>query len=493
MRQPADIQLDNVAIPACVRGFASDASSFDVSITNGSVALIVPSKGAIYSVANQSAASESPATRGGQSPAKASANTLAKPSGMLIPALADLHVHLDKTYVVDEVGAPDGDLFKAIGLMAAYRDGWTAEAIHQRMARAIGDAYACGTRAMRTHLDWPDAQPPRALAEFEKLRDAWRGRVALQCVSLTPLDVLGAGAADAAGATCITGANGANGVTGASVSLAGAALRGLLSTTAHAIAAELARLNQRIHQRLNQRCNPAQGQVALLGAFVYRNEHLAEKLQRVFNLARQYKLHLDFHVDEGLDADACGLRTIAELAIHNDFQGKVTCGHACSLSVQPMAQALETLKLCARAGIHLVALPSTNLYLQGAWDTTPVERGITRLKEALALGIPTSIATDNVADGFFPYGSYDLLDNFCLGVQVAHLSPAEAWLTHITTHPAQAMGLVWDGKIVEGCPADFLLLNARNGFEMMTPWGRQRRVIRGGVFIDPSSTATAAP
>ena len=487
MSPHTDIQLDNVAIPACVRGFASDATSFDVSIKNGAVVHIQPSKSAMYSVANKPGASAASIAHGCGPQPEPQAKTLAKPSGMLIPALADLHVHLDKTYVVDEVGAPDGDLFKAIGLMAARRDGWTGEAIHQRMARAIAEAYACGTRAMRTHLDWPDAQPPRALAAFEALRDAWRGRVALQCVSLTPLDVLGAGPT---GAACVTGANG---ITGASVSLAGAALGGLGSTAAHAIAAELARFNQRFNQSLSQRCDPAQGEAALLGAFVYRNEHIAEKLQRVFDLARQYKLSLDFHVDEGLDADACGLRTIAELTVHNDFQGKVTCGHSCSLSVQPVAQARETLKLCARAGIHLVALPSTNLYLQGAWDTTPVERGITRLKEALALGIPTSIATDNVADGFFPYGSYDLLDNFCLGVQVAHLSPAEAWLTHITTHPAQAMGLAWDGKIVEGCPADFLLLDARNGFELMTPGGRQRRVIRGGVFIEPSNTADAAP
>jgi cytosine/creatinine deaminase len=250
--------------------------------------------------------------------------------------------------------------------------------------------------------------------------------------------------------------------------------------TAHAIAAELA--------RFNQRCDPSQGQAALLGAFVYRNEYITEKLQRVFDLARQYNLHLDFHVDEGLDADACGLHAIAALTIHNQYQGKVTCGHACSLSVQPLAQARETLTLCAQAGIHLVALPSTNLYLQGAWETTPVERGITRLKEALALALPSSIATDNVADGFYPYGSYDLLDTFCLGVQVAHLSPAEAWLTHITTHPAQAMGLAWDGKIAVDCPADFMVLNARDGFELMTPWGRQRRVIRNGEFIGASTT-----
>lgn len=421
------MQLEQVVIPVCVRGFASDADRFNVSIEQGVVTAIRPAL---------------PAT--GATPGNASDSTA---SGILIPALADLHVHIDKTYVVDQVGAADGDLFKAIRLMAAHRDGWTAEAIQQRMARALREAYDCGTRAMRTHLDWPDAQTPRALAALEHLRDAWRGRIVLQCVSLTPLDVLGADTVDPAAAA-----------------------------VAQKIAASVA--------QVHQRCDRSQGEAALLGAFVYRNDHMAEKLQRVFDLARQYRLQLDFHVDEGLDADACGLHAIAELTLKNGFEGRVTCGHACSLSIQPLAQANATLRLCAKAGIHLVALPSTNLYLQGAWDTTPVERGITRLKEAFSQVLYTSLATDNVADGFFPYGSYDLLDTFCLGVQVAHLSPAEAWLCNITTHPARAMGLAWDGKIAIGCPADFVLLNARSGYELMTPAGRQRRIIRQGLYVE---------
>ena len=129
-------------------------------------------------------------------------------------------------------------------------------------------------------------------------------------------------------------------------------------------------------------------------------------------------------------------------------------------------------------------LPSTNLYLQGAWDQTPLERGLTRLKEAVALNVSTCIATDNVADGFFPYGSYDLLDTFALGVQVGHLSPADAWLPTISTRPALAMDLPWDGKVAVGCPADFIFLAAHDVYELITPGGRKRRVIRQGKFLE---------
>lgn len=390
------MQLENVIIPACVRGFSSNAVRFDVFIQNSAVVQITPAQAAPDSIA----------------------------SGTLIPCLVDAHVHIDKTYVVNEVGAADGDLGKAIELMGKHRAKWTVTDITQRMERALQDAYHHGTRAMRTHLDWVDDGVPDAAGVFETLRQKWRGRLVLQCVSLTPLDKFDSPAAG------------------------------------KSIAQELA--------RMNRTGDALAGEAALLGAFVYRNADMRAKLQRVFDLATAHDLRLDFHVDEGLDTDACGLKMVAELTIANGYQGKVTCGHCCSLSVQPRNEAQATLELCLEAGIFLIALPTTNLYLQGAWDATPVERGITRLKEALALGMRAAVATDNVADGFYPYGSYNLMDSYGLAVQMGHLSPPDEAIATVTTHPALVMGLPWDGKIQVGCPADLLLLCATSSYELVT-------------------------
>jgi cytosine deaminase len=390
--------LDAVCIPRSLRGFASgapDAQAFGVSWANGQVSRIEPVPGAA--------------------------------AGTLLSALVDVHVHLDKNYSVDEVGATQGDLRSAMERMKASRAGWTAALLRERMARALADAWRCGTRAMRTHLDWSEPETPLSLAVLTALRDEWRGRIELQFVSLTPLDQFDTGAA--ARAQTLAGAGG------------------------------------------------------VLGAFVYRNTDLEAKLRRVFDLAVAHDLDLDFHVDEGLAPDAAALRCIAELTRRHGWQQRVTCGHACSLSIQSTDEALETLRRCALAGVHLVALPTTNLYLQGAWSGTPIERGITRLREAAAAGVNACIATDNVADGFYPYGSYDLFETFGLGVQIAHLAPALAWLPAITVHPARAMGLAWDGLLRAGCPADLVLLQARTEYEMLTPTGRQRTVYRAGVPV----------
>jgi len=352
--------------------------------------------------------------------------------GTLLSGLVDAHAHIDKNYTVREVGAAEGNLFAAIERMAAHSAHWTADGLRTRMRRALREAWFAGTRALRTHLDWGGAEAPVSLAVFEALRDEWRGRVELQFVSLTPLDSFA---------------------------------------------------DRSAGERIAQAVKRAGG---VLGAFVYRNDGIVHKLGRVFDLAQEYGLALDFHVDEGLDVEATGLRTIAQLAIARSLHGRVTCGHACSLSVQDDVTANGTLALCAQAGIHLVALPTTNLYLQGAWDRTPVQRGITRIREAAAHGLRASLATDNVQDAFYPYGGYDLVETFGLGVQMGHLAPAADWLDTITVSPAQALGLAWNGRIAPGCPADLVLLAATDEYELLDPRGRRRTVIRAGRTLEPT-------
>lgn len=395
------MKLEALRIPAPLRGFAAgDAQLFDVIIEGDKVASITPS-------AQQQQA-----------------------NGTLLSAPVEAHAHIDKNYTVQDVGAAQDNLFVAIERMNRHRESWTGESLRLRMERALQDAWLSGTRALRTHLDWVQPEPPAALAVFEALREEWRGRIELQFVSLTPLDLF----------------------------------------------ADLA-----AGERIAREVKRAGG---VLGAFVYRNEGIVHKLGRVFDLAQQHGLALDFHVDEGLDVEATGLRSIAQLVRARDFRQGVVCGHACSLSVQEDAVAAETLALCAGAGIHLVALPTTNLYLQGAWDRTPVQRGITRIREAAARGLRASLATDNVQDAFYPYGSYDLLETFGLGVQAAHLAPADDWLDTITVSPAKALGLAWDGRIAPGCPADLLVLSATGEHELIGPRGRRRTVIRAGQALE---------
>ncbi len=405
--------LRNVRVPEAFTVSRSAEGCFDLAIAAGRVSLIV--------------AAGTPVSRDGLDRAP----SVNAHGGILLPGLVDLHTHIDKTYVVDEVGSTEGDLFAAIERMAQHRDGWTEAQIATRMERALDEALASGTRALRTHLDWMQAEEPLSLRVFEAMRRKLASRLTLQAVSLTPLDIL------AKDDTAL-----------------------------------------RIARRLRQAD-------CVMGAFVYRNQQMAAKLRGVFRASVDQNLLLDFHVDEGLDADATGLAEIARLTIEFGMQGRVVCGHACSLAAQPREAALATLSVCAEADIKLVSLPTTNTYLQGAWNATPVERGITLVNEARAAGVDVSFATDNVADGFYPMGGYDLIDTFDKAALLAHLRAPASWLDSITTQPARAMHLPWQGLIVNDCPADFVLFEAISLARLLSPSGKARaarRVIHHGVF-----------
>ncbi|MBL8382548.1 MAG: amidohydrolase family protein [Burkholderiales bacterium] len=368
----------------------------------------------------------------GTLPLPPGARVLDARGGLVVPCFADIHTHIDKTHVVAETGAAAGDLFAAIGRMAAHRATWTADQVASRMERALGEAWSWGTRMLRTHLDWPAVEAPLALEVFADKRRHWAGRVELQAVSLTPLEVLGEGDAAARVARALRAAG------------------------------------------------------AAMGAFVYRQADLEARLGRVFRAAADAGIALDLHVDEGLDADAAALASVARLARAHGLAGRVVCGHACSLAMQPRAQALATLDACAAAGVTLVALPTTNAYLQGSWDETPVERGITRVAEARAAGVRVCFATDNVADCFYPYGGYDLVDIFDKAVLLAHLRDPAAWLDAITVAPAAAMGAP-DAPFAPGAGADWVVFAARGAAGLLAPEGRaraRRTVIRNGGIVD---------
>ena len=119
------MKLEALRIPAPLRAFdAGGAQVFDIALTGGKVESIAPS-------ADQQHA-----------------------RGTLLSALVEAHAHIDKNYTVQDVGAAQGNLFAAIDRMNRHRDSWTGESLRLRMERALHDAWQCGTRALRTHLDY---------------------------------------------------------------------------------------------------------------------------------------------------------------------------------------------------------------------------------------------------------------------------------------------------------------------------------------------------
>ena len=347
-------------------------------------------------------------------------------SQLIIPTFGDIHVHLDKTYLIDRCSERVDSLGDAIRVCSQAMLDSTIEDIKKRAQRALRQSFSHGVCAMRSHVNWHESTPPKAWIALNELTVEWRGDVELQLASFTPLDLF-------------------------------------------------EEIGEKIAERV---ANDGQ----ILGAFVLCNKYLDSKIKYVFDLAEKFDLPLDFHVDESLDPSACGVDSIINEAEKRQMIGRVLCGHCCALTQRPKKIMLELLERAAAIDLGLVALPSTNLYLQDRqFGRTPIARGLAPIKEANNLGVKTMLASDNCQDPFYPYGNYDLMDIFRIGVLNAHLDPNE-WLGSVTSLPREWMGLS-SGELEPGNPADFILFEGKNLFNVLSNLGQNRIVYRNGKSV----------
>ncbi len=350
--------------------------------------------------------------------------------GMAFPGFADLHTHLDKGHIWPRARNADGTHAAAMPAVRADREAnWSVSDVQARAGFGLRCAYAHGTVAVRTHLDSLGPQLDISWPVFKHLRAEWAGRIALQGVALVPLDAYGTSFAE----------------------------------------------------RMADVVAEAGG---LLGGSGALEPEAASYIRRVFDLAADRGLDIDLHVDETGDPAAHTLRLIAEEAIRRNYQGRVTCGHCCSLAMQDPATARETVALVAAAGLTVVSLPMVNLYLQGRRPHgTPTWRGVTLLHELRAAGVRVAVASDNTRDPFYGFGDLDLVEVFREAVRIGHLdTPVGDWPAAVTALPTEVMGL-GSGRIRPGAVADLVLFSARDYSELLSRPQADRVVLRAGRAI----------
>ncbi len=347
--------------------------------------------------------------------------------GMIWPVCADLHTHLDKGQTWFRAPNTSGRWQDALAIVGKDRAAnWSAEDVAARMEFALRCAFVHGTAAVRTHIDSMGPQSAISWPVLAQMRDRWAGRIALQGVSLAMLD--------------------------------------------HYVGGDGERLADLVADH-----------GGILGAVVIDDP--APNLERVFSLARDRDLDLDFHADETDNPHSNGLEAIAEAAIRFGWQGRVTAGHCCSLACRPAADAERTVSRVAAAGVAIVSLPMCNMYLQDrqATQRTPRWRGVTLLKELAAAGVPVAVASDNTRDPFYAYGDLDPIEVFSQAVRIAQLdSPLGGWARAVTATPASVMGTSVGGLLQAGQGADLILFRARSWSELLSRPSGPRLVVRNG-------------
>ncbi len=217
----------------------------------------------------------------------------------------------------------------------------------------------------------------------------------------------------------------------------------------------------------------------------------AESIRLLCEFASERGLMVDMHCDESDDPMSRHIETLAYHAHRLGLQGRVTGSHLTSMHSMDNYYVSKLLPLMKEAGVAAIANPLINITLQGRHDHYPKRRGMTRVPEMLALGIPVAFGHDCVMDPWYSMGAGDMLEVASMGLHVAQMTSQAAMhqcFDAVTRNPAQILGLQGYG-LEPGCQADFVILDARDPIEALRLRPVRRYVVRRGRVI----SQTAAP
>lgn len=119
-------------------------------------------------------------------------------------------------------------------------------------------------------------------------------------------------------------------------------------------------------------------------------------IPRVFAMAQDFGVDLDFHLDFDLDTRWRHLEEVASQTIAHGMQGRVTIGHVTKLSMLPPEALHKTVALMRDAGIALTVLPATDLFMTGRDHDHAAPRGVAPAHLCHAAGLYCTVATNNV-------------------------------------------------------------------------------------------------
>ena len=344
---------------------------------------------------------------------------------VLLPSFAEPHAHLDKALTASRAPNPAGDLLGAIAAMQGIAGTLTRADIAARAERALRIHLALGTTAVRTHVNVGGPVGLRPLEALIDVRERWRGLVDLQLVALVSVPLSGQPGKD-------------------------------------------------LRQALKEGADIA-------GGAPHLDPEPGRAVGICLDAAGDAGVPLDLHTDETLNPALLTLETMTDLVIRTGFAHPVTASHCVSLGVQDAPTQQRVAEAVARAKIAVVALPQTNLYLQGRDRPAATPRGLTAVAALRAAGATVAAGGDNLRDAFHPVGRGDALEVAALMVTCGHLAP-EAALASVTAGPRAALGLP-PVAIAPGAPADLVAMPAADALEALGAAPAQRTVWRAGRVV----------
>src|SRR5215467_16192557 len=190
--------------------------------------------------------------------------------GRLVSAgFIETHLHLDKSCILDRCTSDRGDLEEAIGEAAKAKKAFTPEDVHARASRTLEKAILQGTTHMRTHLEVDPNVGLRSLEGVLPLLKQYAWAIDLE-ICVFPQE-------------------------------------GLLNNPG---------TDQLMVEALKRGCR-------VVGAAPYTDSSPRGQIDRVFEMAREFDVDIDMHLDFGPTADGMDVDHVCRRTDQYKYGGRV--------------------------------------------------------------------------------------------------------------------------------------------------------------------------
>ena len=322
--------------------------------------------------------------------------------------LIETHIHLDKARLLDRCPAEPGRAISPVHYVAPFKPAITEEDVRRRAEQTLRECLIHGTTRIRTHVEVDPGIGMRGFDGVASLVEDYRWAVDIEL--------------------CVFPQEGLTNYPGTEALLREGLRRG----------------------------------ARVIGAAPRYDSDGPAQIRRIFELAREFDVAIDMHLDVGATAEHLDVIQVCDLTEQYRMGGRVTVGHMAKLSLMPPAEVAKIARRLADVGVAVTVLPATDLYLMGRDQDHGVKRGVADANFLVEHGVNCSLSSNNVLNPATPFGDCSLIRMANLQANLLQISQPEQLrdcFAMLTERSARILGLS-DYGIAVGNPADILVLDS---------------------------------
>jgi cytosine deaminase len=325
------------------------------------------------------------------------------------PGLIETHIHLDKSRIIDRCAPQERSKLSPVIGVAPLKKDMSVDDVHARAAQTLEQCILHGATRMRTQVEVDPGIGMRGFEGVEALIDEYSWAIDIEI--------------------CVFPQEGLISYPGTDELLVEGLKRG----------------------------------ARVIGGAPRYDKDGPGQIRRIFELAREFDVDIDMHLDVGNSPETMDIHLVRELTNKYGRGGRVVVGHMAKLSLLPPDRLVELAKNLADSGIAVTVLPSTDLFLMGRDQDHSVRRGVADANTLMANGVTCSLSSNNVLNPATPYGDCSLIRMANLYANVLQVDrPAQLCeCFNMLTHSSARLLNLKDYGIAVGNPADVVIINAR--------------------------------